>query len=131
MRQDGVGNRDVDNRQLRSLSKRKIPDPIQYNQVIPSDHLVDQDPPPVQTGFSPLGQLTIKVAHNKGPSTSLSEAFLKNEDLDLKDLQRIVGREVAAAHTYLRHLHPNEPRVGLQEIPDAQIRAANKDPSPP
>ena len=35
---------------------------------------------------------------NKGTPTSLFEAFLK-EDLDLKDLERIVGREVAAVHT--------------------------------
>ena len=51
--------------------------------------------------------------------------------LGLKDLERIVGREVAAAHTYPRHLRPNEPHVGLQEIRDAQIRAADKDPTPP
>ena len=62
----------------------------------------------------PLGLLTIKVARNKGLPTSLSEAFLKEEDLGLKDLERIVGREVVAVHTYPRHLHPNEPRVGLQ-----------------
>ena len=66
-----------------------------------------------------------------GPPNSLSEAFLKEEDLGLKDLERIVGREVAAVHTHPRHLHPNEPRVGLQKIPDVQIRATNKDPSPP
>ena len=34
-------------------------------------------------------------------------------------------------HTYPRHLYPNEPRVGFQEIRDVQIRAADKDPSPP
>ena len=39
----GRGNREVDNRFPRSLSERKIPSPIQYNQVIPSDHLADQD----------------------------------------------------------------------------------------
>ena len=60
-----------------------------------------------------------------------SEVFLKEEDLGLNDLERIVGREVAAVHTYPRHLHPNEPHVGLQEVPDAQIRVTNKDPSPP
>ena len=53
----------------RSLSERKIPAPIQYNQVIPSDHLTDRDSPPVQTG----------------PPTSLSEVFLKEEDLVLED----------------------------------------------
>ena len=66
---------------------------------------------------------------------SLKSAFLydffKEKDLGLKDLERIAGREVAAAHAYPHHLHPNEPHVGLQEISDAQIRAANKDPSPP
>ena len=82
----------------RSSSERKIPALIQHNQVIPGDHLTDQDSPPVHTGFS---------------------------------LLRIVGGEVAAVHTYPRHLHPNEPRVGLQEIPDAQIWATVKDPSPP
>ena len=64
-----------------------------------------------------------QVARENGPPPSLSEAFLKEEDLGLEDLERIVGREVAAVHTYLRHLHPNEPRVGLQEIPGALIRA--------
>ena len=120
----GWGNREVDIRPPHSSSELKIPAPIQYNQVIPGDHLTDQDSPPVQTGFSPLGRLTIKVARNKEPPTSLVEAFLKEEDLGLKDLERIVGREVAAVHTYPRHLHPNEPRVGLQAIRDAQIRAA-------
>ena len=105
--------------------------PIQYNQVIPGDHLTDQDPPPVQTNFSLLGRLTIEVARNKGVPTSLCEAFLKKEDLGLKDLEKVVGSEVAAVHTYPRHFHPKEPRVGLQEISDAQIRASNKDPSPP
>ena len=47
-----------------------------------------------------LGWLTIKVARNKGPPTSLFEAFLKEEDLGLKDLESIVGREVAAVHAY-------------------------------
>ena len=79
----------------RFSSERKIPAPIQYNQVIPIDHLTDQDPPPVQTDFSPLGRLTIKVTRNEGPPTSLSETFLKKEDLGLKGLERIVGREVA------------------------------------
>ena len=82
-------------------------------------------------GFDPLGRLTIKVARDTGPPTSLSEAFLKEEDLGLEDLERIAGREVAAVHTHPCHLHSSEPRIGLQEIPDAQIRATNKDPSPP
>ena len=90
-----------------------------------------KDSPPIQTGFSPLGRLTFDFARNKGPPISLSEAFLKEEDLGLEDLERIVGRKVAAVHTYPSHLHPNEPRVGLQKIPDAQIRTANEDPSPP
>ena len=127
----GCGNREVDNRTPRSSFQRKIPALIQYNQVIPGDHLSDQDSPPVQTGFSPLGRLTIEVARNKGPPTSLFEAFLKEDDLGLEDLERIVWGEVAAVHTNPRHFHPNEPRVGLQEIPDAQIRATDKDPSPP
>ena len=115
----------------RSSSERKIPAPIQYNQVIPGDHHTDQDPPPVQTGFSPLGRLPIKDARNKGPTTCLFEAFRKEEDLGLKDPEKIVGGEVAAVHTYPRHLHPNEPRIGHQEICDAQLRAAEKYPSPP
>ena len=104
---------------------------IQYNQVVPSDHLIDQDSPPVQMGFSPLKRLTVEVVRNKGPPTNLSEAFLKEEGLGLEDLERVVGREAAAAHTHPRHLHTNEPCVVLQKIPDAQIRATNKDPSPP
>ena len=56
----------------------------------------------------------------------------KEEDLGLKDPERIAGLEVAAVHTtYPRHLHQNEAHVGLQEISDDQIRPANKDPSPP
>ena len=78
-----------------------------------------------------LALLTINYAHNKGPPSSLSKAFLKEEDLGLKDLEKIVGRKVAAAHTYPHHLRPNEPRIVLQEIADAQIRAANKDPRSP
>ena len=56
-----------------SSFERKIPGPIQYNQVIPSDHLADQEPPPVHAGSSPLGRLTIKIARNQGPPTSLSQ----------------------------------------------------------
>ena len=100
-----------------SSSEHKIPVPIQYNQVFPSDHLIDQDSPPIQTSFSLLGRLTIKVARNKGPPTSLSEAFLEEENLGLKDLKRIVGREVVGVHTHPRQLHPNEPRVGFQKGP--------------
>ena len=84
----------------RSSSERKIPDPIQYNQVIPSDHLADQDPPPVQTDFFPLRRLTIKVARNKGPPTSLSKAFLEEKDLGLKDLEGI------AVHAYHHQTNP-------------------------
>ena len=127
----GRGKREVDNRLLRSSCERKIQALIQYNQVIPSGHLADQDPPPFQMGFALLGLLTIKVNRNKGPPTSLSEAFLKEEDLGLEAFERMVGREVAAVHTYPRHFHPNEPRVGLQEIPGARIRAAKKDLTPP
>ena len=94
----GHGNREDDNRPPRSSSERKIPVPFQYNQVIHSDHLADQDPSPIQTGFSPLGRLSIKVTRNKGPPTSLSEAFLKEKDLGFKDLEGIAGREVAAVH---------------------------------
>ena len=65
------------------------------------------------------------------PPDSLTEALLKEEDLGLEGLERIVGGEVAAVHTHTRHLHPNEPSVGLQEIPDAQIRATNKYSGPP
>ena len=80
---------------------------------------------------SPHSVDLLLVTRNKGPPTSLFEAFLKEEDLGLEDLERIVRGEVAALHAYPRHLYPNEPRVGLQEIRDAQIRAADKDPTPP
>ena len=69
-------------------SERKIPTPIQYNQVIPSDHLADQDPPPAQTGFSLFRRLTVKVARNKGPPTSLSEAFLWEECYSMLKLEK-------------------------------------------
>ena len=49
--------------------------------------------------------------------------------MGLEDLERNVGGEIAAVHSHTRHLHPNEPRVGLQEISNAQIRATNKDAS--
>ena len=43
-------------------SKCKIPAPIQYNQVILSDHLADEDPPPVQTQASlHSGNLLLKL----------------------------------------------------------------------
>ena len=93
--------------------------------------LTDQDFPPVQMGFYLLGRLTVKVARSKRALTSLSEAFLKEDYLGLENYKRIVGRQVAAVHTYPRHLHPNEPRISLQKIRDAQIRATNKDPSRP
>ena len=67
----------------------------------------------------------------QGPPKSLTEAFLKEEDLGSEDLERIVGEEVAVVTTYTCHLDPNEPRVGLQEIPDVQIGATNKDAGPP
>ena len=89
----GRGNREVDNRPPRSSSERKIPAPIQYIQVIPGDHFSDQDSPPVQTGFSPLGRLTIKFARNKGPPTSLFEAFLKEEDLGPKISKGSLGEK--------------------------------------
>ena len=38
--------------------------------------------------------------------------------------------EEAVLHTHTRHLHPNEPHVGLQKIADAQLRATNKDSGP-
>ena len=81
-------------------------------------------------GLIPLGRLTVKVTPYEGPPDSLTEALLEEEDLDLEDLERIVGEEVAVVHTHTRLLNPNEPRVGLQEILDAQIRATNKDASP-
>ena len=67
------------------------------------------------------------VTPYQGRPDSLTEAFLKEDDLGFEDLERIVGGEVAAVHTDPRHLHPNEPRVGLQEISDALIRATNRD----
>ena len=62
----GRGNRQVNNLPLppsRSSFERKIPALNQYNQIVPDDDLTNQDSSPVQTGFSSLGQLTIKVAH--------------------------------------------------------------------
>ena len=55
--------------------------------------------------WSSLGRLTIKVACNKGPPTSLSEAFLKEEDLGLEGIGEIVGREVRSC----THAHPPSP----------------------
>ena len=51
--------------------------------------------------------------------------------MGLEDLEKIAGREVAAVHTLTRHIHPNEPRVLLKKISDAQTEATNNDPSPP
>ena len=46
------------------------------------------------------------------PPTSLSEAFLKEEDLGLEDLESIVGRKVAALHTYpATYTQTNAPSV--------------------
>ena len=61
------------------------------------------------------------------PPDSLTEAFLQEENLGLKDLERVVGEKVAAVPTHTRHIHPSEPRVGLQKIPDAQIRVLRID----
>ena len=69
----------------------------------------------------------IKVTHYDGSPDGLTEAFLRQEDLGLKDIEGIAGGEVAAVHMHTRHLHPNELCVGLQEVPDAQIRVTNKD----
>ena len=93
-------------------------------------NLTDQHSAPVQTGFSSLGRLTIIVPRDKGPFTGFSEDLLEEGNRGLKDLERIVGRKVAAVHVYPRHLHPYKPFVSLQTVPDAQIRATNKDPSP-
>ena len=73
-------------------------------------------------GLTPLGRLTVEVAPYEAPPDSLAEALLKEENLGLEDLQMIVGGEVAAVHTHTRHLHPNGPRVDLQEVLDAEIR---------
>ena len=81
-------------------------------------------------GPHPTRATNCKSHPSDGPLDSLTEDLLKGEDLGLKDLERIVGGEVAAVHTHTHHLHPNEPRVGLQEIPDAQIRASSKDAGP-
>ena len=72
-----------------------------------------------------------KVTRNKGPVTSLAEAFLKKENLNLNDLARIVQEEVASVHTYPRNLYPNDPCVGLQKVLDAIVRVAHKDPGLP
>ena len=74
-------------------------------------------------GSRPAGRLTIKVASYKAQPNSLTEYFLKKEDLGLEDLERILGGKVAAVHAHKNHLHPNEPRIKLQKTPDAQIRA--------
>ena len=110
-----------------SSSEREFPALIRDDQVVPSDHLANQDSPPIKAGLTPLGRLTVEVAPYEGPPDSLAEALLKEKNLGLEDLERIVGGEVAAVHTHTRHLHPNEHRVGLQEVPDAQISASNKD----
>ena len=72
--------------------------------------IIDRPPPP------PPAAPRLDV---KSLPTSLSQTFLKEEDLGLKDLERITRREIAAVHAHTRRLHPNEPRVGLQKIPDA------------
>ena len=63
--------------------------------------------------------MTIQVTPYEGSPDGLTEAFLQEEDLGLKDIKGIAGGEVAAVHTHTRHLHSNKPRVGLQEVPDA------------
>ena len=98
----GYGNREVNNRPLRTSSGGPVL----------------------------LRRLTIKVTIYEAPPNSLTEAFLKKEDLGLEVLERIVGGEVAAVNTHTSHLHPNHPRVGLQKIFDTQIRATNKDAGP-
>ena len=103
----------------------------QNGQVIPSDHLANQDSPPIEAGLTSLGRLTVKVTAYEVQPDSLTEALLKEEDLGFEDLERIVGGEVAAVHTHTRYFHPNEPSIGVQEIPDAQIRATNKYAGPP
>ena len=74
---------------------------------------------------------SLKVITWRTHQSIILEAFLKEEDLGLEDLERIVGRETAAVHTHPRQLHQKEPCVGLKKIPDVQIRDTNKDPSSP
>ena len=61
------------------------------------------------------------------PPNSLAEAFLKKENLSFEDPERIDRGEVAAVHTHLRHLHLNEPCVGLEGVPDAIFGVAHTD----
>ena len=55
----------------------------------------------------------------------------REENLSLEDLERIVRGEVAAVHAHLRRLHPNEPCVSFQKVPDAIVGLAYKDPHNP
>ena len=81
--------------------------------------------------LSPFGRLTIEVTPYESPPDSFTDASLQKENLGLEDLERIVRGEVAALKTHTCHLRPNNPRVRLQKIPDAQIRATNMDPGLP
>ena len=56
--------------------------------------------------------------------------FLKEVNLYLENLERIAWGEVVAVHAHPRHLHPNESRVGVQNVPDAVIGVVNKNPGP-
>ena len=71
------------------------------------------------------------VTRNEGSPNSLALAFLKVENRSLQDLERIIQGEVAAVHTNPRHLHPSEPCVGLQKVPDVIVGVAHKGIGPP
>ena len=57
-------------------------------------------PGSTNVGLLPTRGLAIEVTLNYGPSNSLAEAFLKEENLRLEDLERIVRGKVAAIHTH-------------------------------
>ena len=67
-------------------------------------------------------------------SWTIIRHLLSNQRFTCHRLSLILSSRIptsSAAHTHTRHLHPNEPRVGLQKIADAQIGATNKDAGPP
>ena len=76
-------------------------------------------------------RLTTEVTGYEDSPGSLVDAFHIEVNLCLEDLDRIAWGEVAAVHTHTRYLHPNESCLGPQNVPDAVIGVAHKDPSPP
>ena len=60
----------------------------------------NQNSPPVQAGLSPLGHITIEITCYEGSPYSLTEAFIKDENLSLDDLERIVRGKKEAVHEH-------------------------------